>query len=136
MSSSTQILIVEDNETNLMIFTDILTAAGYEVLSANSAEDCFQLLKDQDPRLILMDIQLPGMDGLEAVRCLKKDPDTASLPVVALTAHAMAGHRKKALEVGCCGYITKPIRSREFREKVKLYLEGKQITSGEVTHDE
>ncbi len=69
-----------------------------------------------------MDIHLPGMDGLEAVRRLKEQPATRSIPVVALTAHAMAGHREKALSCGCAGYITKPIRSREFREQVLSYL--------------
>jgi len=122
MEHPAQILIVEDNETNLMIFRDILSAAGHQVLSAISAEEAFSLARSHTPDLILMDIQLPGMSGLEAVRHLKKDPSTASIPIVALTAHAMTAHRERALEAGCSGFITKPIRSREFREQVRSFL--------------
>lgn len=122
MEHPAQILIVEDNETNLMIFRDILSAAGHHILSAGSAEEAFSLARSHTPDLILMDIQLPGMSGLEAVLHLKKDSSTASIPIVALTAHAMAGHRERALEAGCSGFITKPIRSREFREQVQSFL--------------
>jgi CheY-like chemotaxis protein len=117
------ILVVEDNETNLMIFRDILTAAGHEVLEAMNAEEAFGVLRSKVPDLILMDIQLPGIDGIEIVRKLKADSSTSAIPIVALTAHAMSAHREKALEAGCCGYITKPIRSREFREQVRGFLE-------------
>jgi CheY-like chemotaxis protein len=122
MDRPARLLVVEDNETNMMIFRDILNAAGYAVLEAASAEDAFAMARSQVPDLILMDIQLPGMDGLEAVRTLRKDPATSSIPIVALTAHAMSGHREQALQAGCSGYITKPIRSREFREQVASYL--------------
>jgi len=123
-----RLLIVEDNETNLMIFQDLLTAAGHQVLAARNAEDSLAIARREAPDLILMDIQLPGMDGLAAVRCLKEDPTTRAIPVVALTAHAMAGHRERALEAGCSGYITKPIRSREFREQVQSFLSAKERT--------
>jgi CheY-like chemotaxis protein len=125
MERRPRILVVEDNETNLMIFRDILTAAGHEVLEAASAEDAFAIAREKLPDLILMDIQLPGMDGLDAVRGLKGDEATSSIPIVALTAHAMSPHRDRAMEAGCCGYITKPIRTKEFREKVKVFLEKK-----------
>lgn len=123
MSPQQRLLIVEDNEMNRMIFRDILTAAGYEILEAATAEDAFSVARSEPLDLILMDIQLPGMDGLEAVRILKDDPATRSIPVVALTAHAMAAHRERALEAGCSGYISKPIRSREFRDQVRSYLD-------------
>ena len=116
--------MVEDNETNMMIFRDILTAAGHTVLAATSAEEAFTLARSGPLDLVLMDIQLPGMDGLEAVRRLKSDPATANVPVIALTAHAMPTHREQALKAGCQGYITKPIRSREFRGQVAEFLQG------------
>ena len=122
MAESARILVVEDNEVNLMVFTDILTAAGYRVLVARTAEESFAVAGGESPDLILMDIQLPGMDGLEAARTLKANPATSAIPIVALTAHAMPSHRERALEVGCSGFITKPIRSRQFREAVQSYL--------------
>ncbi len=122
MEQPARILVVEDNETNLMIFRDILTAAGYEVVEATNAEEAFAVTRSKLPDLILMDIQLPGMNGLDVVRSLKEDPKTSSIPIVALTAHAMSAHKEQAIKAGCSGYITKPIRSREFREQVKSFL--------------
>ena len=122
MAIQARVLVVEDNETNMMIFRDILTAAGYTVLEATRANDVFRLTVEERPDLILMDIQLPGMDGFEIVERLKKDPALRSIPIVALTAHAMATHRQKAMEAGCSGYITKPIRAKEFREQVHSFL--------------
>src|SRR5262245_54410554 len=119
MAKQARLLVVEDNQTNLMIFRDILTAAGHQVLEAGNAEEAFAVARSQIPDLILMDIQLPGMNGLAAVRTLKEDPATQQIPIVALTAHAMAFHREEALGAGCSGFITKPIRSRDFREQVK-----------------
>src|SRR5262245_17636311 len=100
MAEPARILVVEDNEVNLMVFTDILSAAGYRVFAAKSAEECFTLAGKESPDLILMDIQLPGMDGLEAVKALKANPSTGGIPIVALTAHAMSSHRERALEAG------------------------------------
>ena len=125
MPEPARILVVEDNEVNLMVFTDILSAAGYRVLAARTAEESFALAAAESPQLILMDIQLPGMDGLEAVKSLKANPATSAIPIVALTAHAMPSHRERALEAGCAGFIPKPIRSRNFREEVQGYLEGR-----------
>jgi|SRR6185503_3001253 len=126
MAVPARILVVEDNEVNLMVFTDILSAAGYQVLAAKTAEECFAVAAKESPDLILMDIQLPGMDGLEAVKALKANPTTSAIPVVALTAHAMPSHRERAIEAGCSGFITKPIRSRNFREEVQGHLEGRK----------
>ena len=124
MKGQASLLVVEDNETNMMIFRDILTAAGHRVLEAVTADEALVIALNDRPDLILMDIQLPGLDGIEAVRRLKRDPATQSIPIVALTAHAMAAHREKALEAGCSGYITKPIRARAFREEIDVFLAG------------
>ena len=122
MGPQARLLIVEDNETNRMVFRDILTAAGHQVLETASAEEAIARALAEPPDLILMDIQLPGIDGLEAVRRLKAQPATRSIPIIAVTAHAMPGHREQALSAGCAGYITKPIRSRDFREQVLAHL--------------
>jgi len=122
MTQPAQILVVEDNETNLMIFRDILAASGHQVLEATTAEEAFKIVSRETPDLILMDIQLPGMNGLDAVRKLRKNPTIAPVPIIALTAHAMTIHREQAISAGCDGYITKPIRAREFRETVSSYL--------------
>jgi CheY-like chemotaxis protein len=122
MERQAQVLIVEDNMTNMMIFRDILVAAGHQVLEATNADETFELVRLHIPDLILLDIQLPGLDGFEVVRRLKKDPATRGIPVVALTAHAMPTHQERAMEAGCTGYITKPIRSRDFRETVNSLL--------------
>src|SRR5881397_3856430 len=106
MGKPARLLLVEDNDTNLMIFRDILVAAGHDVITAGTAEDACGLARTQSPDLILMDIQLPGMSGLDAVRCLKQDPHTRSIPVVAISAHVLSNHREQALQAGCCGFIT------------------------------
>jgi CheY-like chemotaxis protein len=103
------ILIVDDNETNLKLARVVLLAAGYEVRTATDAEDALAVLAEFRPRLILMDIQLPGMDGLTLTRSLKADPELSSVVIYALTAYAMKGDEEKALAAGCDGYITKPI---------------------------
>ena len=121
MKSAT-ILVVEDNELNMELITDVLNLAGYTVLSANDAERAFIITRESRPDLILMDIQLPQIDGLEATRMLKKDPATASIPVVAVTSHAMEGDREKVVEAGCAGYFVKPIDVRTFAGEIKKYL--------------
>jgi CheY-like chemotaxis protein len=103
------ILIVDDNATNLKLARVVLVGEGYEVTTANDAEEALEVLRTFSPRLILMDIQLPGIDGLELTRRLKSDPKTAHIAIVALTAYAMKGDEEKALASGCDGYITKPI---------------------------
>lgn len=103
------ILIIDDNEQNLKLARVILVAAGYEVRTAVDAERALAVLETFTPRLILMDVQLPGMDGLELTRRLKADPERSTIVIVALTAYAMKGDEEKARAAGCDGYITKPI---------------------------
>ena len=119
-----KILIVEDNPMNLELATDLLEAAGYVVIQAGTAEDGIELARAESPDLILMDISLPGMDGLEATGVLKQDPATKGITVIAMTAHAMRGDEEKALAAGCAGYITKPIDTREFPKAVARFIEA------------
>lgn len=107
-----QILVVDDNPTNLKLVSDVLESSGYEVLKAEDAEAALVVLEQARPRLILMDIALPGMDGLTLTRKLKSDPATRDIRIIALTAFAMKGDDAKAREAGCDGYITKPIDTR------------------------
>ena len=117
-----KILVIEDNALNLKLVRSLLMLEDYEVLEADNAETGIQLAKEQLPDLILMDIQLPGMDGLSATRQLKADPDVTGIPVVALTAYAMLGDEQKALEAGCVGYIAKPLDTREFPALIARFL--------------
>src|SRR5712692_8176668 len=110
--SGEKILVVEDNPLNRELTADILGAAGYTVLQAENAEKGLALARAESPALILMDVRLPGMDGLSATETLKEEAETREIPVVALTAHAMKGDEAKALAAGCRGYITKPIDTR------------------------
>jgi len=116
------ILVVEDNEANQMLARAVLELEGYAVEVAGSAAEAFDVLGARRPDLILMDVQLPGEDGLSATRRLKADPATAPIPVVALTAHAMTGDRDVALSAGCAGYIAKPIDTRTFGAQVREFL--------------
>ena len=116
------ILVVEDNEANQMLARAVLELEGYAVEVAGSAAEAFDVLGARQPDLILMDVQLPGEDGLSATRRLKADPATAPIPVVALTAHAMTGDRDLALNAGCAGYIAKPIDTRTFGAQVRQFL--------------
>jgi CheY-like chemotaxis protein len=123
MSEATpKVLVVEDNPLNLELATDLLEACGIEVISANTGEIAVKLAQEQRPDLILMDLSLPGMDGLQATAALKANSKTRSIPVVAVTAHAMKGDEQKALAAGCEGYITKPIDTRMFPTLVAEYL--------------
>ena len=117
------ILVVEDNETNQMLVRAVLELDGYRVAVAGSAGEAWEELRQNTPGLILMDVQLPGQDGLSLTRELKADPTTSGIPVVALTAHAMNGDREVALEAGCAGYIAKPIETRTFAGQVRQYLD-------------
>jgi CheY-like chemotaxis protein len=117
-----KVLIVEDNPLNLELATDLLEACGIEVVCANTGENALKLAQDERPDLILMDLSLPGMDGLQATAALKRDPKTRTIPIVAVTAHAMKGDEQRALAAGCEGYITKPIDTRMFSTLVAEYL--------------
>lgn len=116
------ILVVDDNLINLKLTRLILQAEGYEVRTATDAEEAQVLLREFHPRLILMDVQLPGMDGLELTRRLKEDPATRRIMVVALTAYAMKGDETKALAAGCDGYIAKPVDTRDLPAQVRGFL--------------
>jgi CheY-like chemotaxis protein len=118
------ILVVDDNPANLKLVRVLLTCEGYEVRVAADAEEALVVLRQFRPRLILMDLQLPGMDGLALTRRLKGDAATRSITVVALTAYAMKGDTQKALEAGCDGYITKPIDTRMLPRLIASYLAG------------
>ncbi len=120
--SAKQILLIEDNAVNRRLAHFLLTAKGYEVWGATSAPEAFALLKERRPDLILMDIQLPEIDGLTATRQLKSDPETRDIPVIAVTSYAMKGDETKAREVGCSGYITKPLDKTLFLETVARIL--------------
>ena len=116
------ILVVEDNEANLRLFTYLLSSKGYEVRAATDAQQALELLRDFHPRMILMDLQLPGTDGYELTRRLKADPATSDIIIIALTAYAMRGDEEKALAAGCEGYITKPIDTRTLPGRIAEYL--------------
>ncbi len=117
-----KILIIEDNPANMKLSSDLLAKVGYEVLEAFDAETGIAMARDQAPDLILMDIQLPGMDGLTATRRLKGEHATMDIPIIALTAFAMKGDEEKMLASGCDGYIAKPIRYKEFLATVESFL--------------
>jgi len=121
-----RVLIVEDNATNLALVEFLLKRYGYQVVSAPDAEHGVALARSLLPDLILMDIQLPGIDGVAAVKLLKGNPLTQDIPVVALTAHAMPGDDKKFAEAGCVGYIAKPIDTKTFIQTVTASLNGQK----------
>jgi two-component system, cell cycle response regulator DivK len=109
-----KVLIIEDNTANMKLATFLLESAGHTVLSATDAEAGLTSARCEHPDLILMDIQLPGMDGLAATRLLKRDDATCSIPVIALTALAMKGDEERIRAAGCIGYIAKPMRYQQF----------------------
>lgn len=117
-----KVLIVEDNPANLTLATFLLESAGHTVLTAKDAEGGLTLARAERPNLILMDIQLPGMDGLEATAQLKRDDATRDIPVIALTALAMKGDEERIRAAGCDGYIAKPMRYQEFLATVSARL--------------
>jgi len=122
MSARDLILLVEDNEANWMLASAVLEREGFQVEVATAPEGVREWALRAQPDLILMDVQLPGQDGMSLTRELKSDPRTARIPVVALTAHAMAGDRERAIEAGCEGYVSKPIDTRMFGEQVRRFL--------------
>jgi CheY-like chemotaxis protein len=117
-----KILIVEDNEVNRRLAEFLLRSQGYQVREAANAQEAFGMIKTERPNLIVMDIQLPDMDGLEATKKIKEQPETANIPVVAVTSYAMKGDREKALAAGCVGYITKPINKATFILEIASHL--------------
>jgi two-component system, cell cycle response regulator DivK len=116
------ILVVEDQEDNRQILRDLLGNAGYELTEAENGEEAITAAGKQRPDLILMDIQLPIMDGYEATRLIRTNPDLRSVPIIAVTSYALAGDEDKALAAGCDGYVTKPYSPRDLLAKVRTYL--------------
>jgi CheY-like chemotaxis protein len=119
-----RILIVDDNPTNLKLVAYLVRANGYEVETAGDAEQAVAAIRANRPALILMDLQLPGVDGLELTRRLKADPDTKDIKIVAVTAYAMKGDQEKAIAAGCDAYVTKPIDTRGLPALIASQLEG------------
>lgn len=119
MDQKRTILIVEDNPSNVVLFTDILETKGYHVLIANSGFEAFDILDAVIPDLILMDIHLPGMDGLSVIKAIRSTPSVAGIKILGISAFAMESDVQAAMEAGCNGYITKPISIRSFLDEVE-----------------
>ena len=117
------VLIVEDNEKNMKLARDVLQAKGYKTLEAVTGEDGVKLAKERKPDLILMDIQLPIMDGYEATRRLKADPASSSIPIIAVTSYALSGDEEKARAAGCNDFVPKPYSPRQLLAKIRQYLD-------------
>ena len=126
--SSNSILIVDDNPINLKLVRIVLELHDYDVKFALDAEEAMALLQEFRPSVILMDLQLPGMDGLELTRRLKADPTTRNITIVAVTSYAMKGDQERALAAGCDGYITKPIDTEGLPRRVAAYMGGGAAT--------
>jgi two-component system, cell cycle response regulator DivK len=118
-----RILLVEDNEMNMKLVRDVLQATGYATLEATSGEEALEVARTHTPALVLMDVRLPGMDGVEALARLRRDEQTASIPVLAVTAQAMIGDREQFLDAGFDGYLSKPVDVVELIEAVKEHCE-------------
>jgi CheY-like chemotaxis protein len=118
-----RVLIVEDNGKNMKLVRDVLQATGYSTLEATTGEEAVELALSQAPALVLMDVQLPGIDGVEALERMRQNERTASIPVLALTAQAMSGDRERFLEAGFDGYLAKPVDVRELIETVREHCD-------------
>jgi len=117
-----RILVIEDHEENRRLLRDLLTSFGYELIEAVTGEEGLAAAEAQQPDLILMDIQLPGIDGYETTRQIKANPALLHIPVIAVTSYALSGDDVKALEAGCDAYVTKPFDPAELLEKIQEYL--------------
>jgi two-component system cell cycle response regulator DivK len=124
--SGEPVLVVDDNPQNLKLVRVLLGREGYQVVTAVDGEEALTVLESFRPRLILMDLQLPGLDGLSLTRRLKGDPATAGIIIIALTAYAMKGDREKALEAGCDDYVTKPIDVEDLCITIQRHLASQQ----------
>jgi CheY-like chemotaxis protein len=124
------VLVVDDNVTNLKLLEYLLQASGFQVHTAGDAEAALEAVKAYEPGLVLMDLQLPGTDGLTLTRQLKDDPSTAHIVVLAVTAYAMKGDEERALAAGCDGYLSKPIDTRSLPKLVAQYLAKSAPNSG------
>ena len=126
MNTAKTVLLVEDNEDNLIVYRTILDHVGYKVIEARDGEEGVARARADKPDLILMDVSLPKMDGWEATRRIKADADTRQIPIIAVTAHALDDDREKATQVGCDGYLAKPVAPRRVVEEVERFI-GKPI---------
>jgi CheY-like chemotaxis protein len=122
MTAPVPILIVDDNPSNIKLLSFLLESKGYEVRTAANADEALASIAARRPRLILMDIQLPGVDGLTLTRQLKSDPKTKDISIIAATAYAMKGDEARALAAGCDGYVTKPIDTRQLPVDIARFL--------------
>jgi two-component system cell cycle response regulator DivK len=120
------ILIIEDNEKNRKLVRDVLQVKGYKTIESETAEEGLKLALEKSPALVLMDIQLPGMDGIAALKQLRANPQTKGIPVIAITASAMTNNRQAMLAEGFDGYQSKPISMRDFLEEVRRVLDSDQ----------
>ena len=125
-----RVLVVDDNLTNLKLIEYLLQSRGYDVITAVDAADALEVVRTQRPSLVLMDLQLPGMDGLELTRKLKSDPETKHIAIVAVTAYAMKGDEERALAAGCDGYIPKPIDTRTLPGMVEELVRSASQSAG------
>ena len=123
--SGERILVVEDNEKNMKLFRDVLDASGFRTLEATSGGEAVERATQETPDLVLMDIQMPDFDGVEALKRLRADDRTASIPILALTAQAMQGDRERFLAAGFDGYISKPVNVRELIGTVRQHCDGR-----------
>jgi two-component system, cell cycle response regulator DivK len=119
-----RILVVEDNEKNMKLFRDVLAATGYRTLEATTGIEAVDMASEHTPDLVLMDIQLPDLDGVQALRRLRADARTATIPILALTAQAMRGDRERFLAAGFDGYVSKPVNVRDLIETVRQHCGG------------
>ncbi len=127
-----RILIVEDNDLNIKLFRDLLLASGYTVYNTRDGVEAFRLARTHKPDLVVMDLQLPEFSGIEVTRWLKDEPSTRDIPVLAVTAFAMAGDEERALGAGCAAYITKPIAVKGFLEMIAKMLSEPMARSPEL----
>jgi two-component system cell cycle response regulator DivK len=119
-----RVLVVEDNDLNMKLFRDVLQASGYRTFEATTGEEAVELALAHEPALVLMDVQLPGIDGADALEQLRQDERTASIPVLALTAQAMSGDRERFLAAGFDGYLAKPVDVAELLQAVRGHCDG------------
>ena len=130
------ILVIEDDAFSMKLVTSLLEIGNFNILEALDAETGIRLAREHQPDLILMDIQLPGMDGLSATRAMKYEPALNNTPIVALTANAMVGDKEKALEAGCTGYISKPIDVRAFLDNLSHFFRNDEKDSNNIAMTE
>ena len=120
--SDKNVMVVEDNEKNMKLMRVVLKAKGYNIIEAATGEEALNLLKNQKPDIILMDIQLPGIDGLTLIKQIKASVITKDIPIIAVTAYAMKGDEQKILDTGCDAYVSKPINTQELPRIVEKYI--------------